>query len=180
MLDSQTLQTIRIYRSYDYSSFTNSVGHAIVYKINDYIMFLFSFQSGYYLIKLNTSLDIIFVSMLNFTFKLNYSFYMYGNSINRFKNGRAYLSYVIHLNFSFIPYATMTTISIPFNDIGTPWIFNTYSNLKLTDVSKISIRLPKVLLPSFFGLIYVLLLLKDQGIAINKLVFKVYGVIILA
>ena len=117
MLDSQTLQTIRIYRSKDYSSFTNSVGHAIAYRINDYIDFLFSFESGYYLIRFNTSLDIIYERSLYFTFKLNYSFYMYGNSINRFKNGMVYLSYVINLNFTFIPYATMTTISTPFRDI---------------------------------------------------------------
>ena len=135
ILDSHTFHIIRIYKWYGYNIFLNNVGSTTAYNENQNVWFLFSFQHGYYLILFNSSYDIEKASMIYLTVKLEFLNYRYFNSINRFKNGKAYLGFNINIHLGNDPYKTMTIFSIPTNDIDAPWLNEIYSKEETLDVS---------------------------------------------
>ena len=136
ILDSQTLQIIKFYNAYKNISFVNSAGSSIAYIQDEKVWFIFKTRSGFYLIQFNDSYDIEKSILLSSTTIFDSSLNGQGNSISRFKNGRVYNSYVWILSFDFIPYAQITTFSIPSLDVDPPWLYNTYTPIDLDDVRK--------------------------------------------
>ena len=138
ILDSQTLQIIKFYNSYLNIYFINSARSSIAYIQDQKVWFMFRSRSGFYLIQFNDSYDIEKSILLSSTTIIDSSLYGQGHSISIFKNGRVYNSYVWTLSFDFIPYAQITTFSIPSLDVDPPWFYNTYTPIELDDVRKCS------------------------------------------